>query len=251
MNILKYFICSISLLVSFIMPALSFASTQHAGQLNSLKAIFPGSFNVYVTGPENASRGILLIHGWQGLNNRIKQMADQFGSAGYRAMAIDLYKGQVAMGPNKARALMETFNQIEANAKYVAAIKTLKANGRDVAVIGWGFGGSQAMHATLAANEMVSATVSYYPFGEMPAGSERLSQMQGPLLIQVGDKDFFFTKEKIEAYKFNVQKAGKTLVVKTYNARHSFDKNTSDNYNQTAEEQAWFSTNNFLDRYLD
>lgn len=252
MNIIKAIIYSSCMIALTMNPVFVSASpVTLAGQLNKLTAVYPNSFNVYVSGPEDASRGILLIHGWLGLDDRIKKLTDQFGDAGYRAMAIDLYNGQVASGPRKARALMESVNQIEANAKYVAAIRELKNGGREVAVIGWSFGGSQAMHATLAASEMVRATVSYYPYGEMPDAVNRLSLMQGPLLIQVGDKDFAFTREKIDNYQSAMKEAGKHLVVNTYDARHSFDTKTSDNYNQAAQEQAWFSTSKFLDRYLD
>ena len=252
MKVIKGIIYSIYLATLTMNPVfVSASSTPHTGQLNKLTAVFPSPFNVYVSGPEEASRGILLIHGWLGMDDRIKQLADQFGDAGYRAMAIDLYNGQVASGPRTARVLMESVNQIEANAKYVAAIRELKNGGREVAVIGWSFGGSQAMHATLAASEMVSATVSYYPYGEMPDAIDRLSLLQGPLLIQVGDKDFAFTREKIDTYQSAMQEAGKTLEVNTYDARHGFDSKTSDNYNQVAQEKAWFSTSKFLDRYLD
>ena len=251
MSTFRRLFCGIALLAMPIVPTLSSAATQHSGQLDSLEATYPNSFPVYVSGSEDASRGVLLIHGWLGLHDRIKDLADQFSKAGYRAMAIDLYNGQVAKGPQQARALMDAVRQNEANAKYVSAIKALKAGGRDVAVIGWSFGGSQAMHATLAAPELVSATVGYYPYGEMPSDIETLSRIQGPLLIQVGNKDFSFTAAKIDAYKAAMDAAGKTLIVHTYDARHSFDRVTSDNYNRAAQEQAWFNTSKFLDRYLD
>ena len=190
MNTFRRLLFGIAPLALSIVPTLSSAVTKHSGQINSLEAAYPSSFTVYVSGPEDASRGVLLIHGWLGLNDRIKGLADQFAKAGYRAMAIDLYNGQVARGPRQARVLMDAVRQNEANAKYVSAIKALKADGRDVAVVGWSFGGSQAIQATLAVPELVSATVGYYPYGEMPSDIEPLSRMQGPLLIQVGNKDF-------------------------------------------------------------
>lgn len=251
MNTFRRLLFGIAPLAMSIVATLSSAATKHSGQIDSLEAAYPSSFTVYVSGPEDASRGVLLIHGWLGLNDRIKGLADQFAKAGYRAMAIDLYNGQVARGPRQARVLMDGVRQNEANAKYVSAIEALKAGGRDVAVVGWSFGGSQAIQATLAVPELVSATVGYYPYGEMPSDIEPLSRMQGPLLIQVGNKDFSFTAAKIDAYKAAMEAAGKNLIVRTYDARHSFDRVTSDNYNRAAQEQAWFTTSVFLDRYLD
>lgn len=251
MNTFRRLFSGIALLVVAIAPTLSPAATHHVGRLHSLEATYPSSFDVYVSGPEDASRGILLIHGWLGLNDRIKDLADGFAELGYRAMAIDLYSGQVATGPEQARVLMDAVRQKAANAKYLSAIAALKAGGRDVAVVGWSFGGSQAMHATLAAPGLVSATVAYYPYGGMPSDVESLSRMRGPLLIQVGNRDFAFTGAKIDAYRAAMLAADKTLIVHTYDAKHSFDRPGSSNYDQAAREQAWFATSKFLDRYLD
>jgi carboxymethylenebutenolidase len=146
---------------------------------------------------------------------------------------------------------MDAVEQEEANAKYRAALTDLQADGREIAVIGWSFGGSQALHATLAAPELVSATVSYYPYGDMPVDPQALKQLKGPWMIHVGDHDFAFTADKISSVEQAMAAAEKTLMVETYPARHSFDRATSENYNRIADEQARFSTSKFLDRYLN
>jgi carboxymethylenebutenolidase len=166
-------------------------------------------------------------------------------------MAIDLYDGQVASNPHQARLLMDAVKQEEANAKYRAALAALQAGGRQIAVIGWSFGGSQALHATLAAPDLVSATVSYYPYGDMPVEPQQLVRLKGPWMIQVGDHDFAFTADKLRTVKQAMTEAAKTLVVETYPAKHSFDRTNSENYNRLADEQARFSTSKFLDRYLN
>ena len=77
-------------------------------------------------------------------------------------MAIDLYDGQIATNPQHAKLLMNSIKQADANTKFAAALDTLKAPGRKIATIGWSYGASQALRATLSAPEPVSATVSYY-----------------------------------------------------------------------------------------
>jgi carboxymethylenebutenolidase len=208
-------------------------------------------FRVYVTGPDDAHRGILIVHGWLGLNKDIEALAEQFGKAGYKAMAIDLYDGQIATNTQHAKLLMSSIKQADANKKFAAALDALKAPGRKIATIGWSYGGSQALHATLSAPDLVSATVSYYPYGEMITDKETLAPMQGPMLIQVGNQDFSFTPEKIEKFKAALMSAGKVLIIDSYDARHSFDKPASMNYNKIAAEEANYSTNKFLDLYLN
>jgi carboxymethylenebutenolidase len=221
------------------------------GKIGHLSIRYERPLDVFVAGPEQARRGILIIPGWMGLNERARELTRQFADAGYRAMAIDLYDGRVPANPRQARLLMDAVEQEEANAKYRAALAALQADGREIAVIGWSFGGSQALHATLAAPERVAATVSYYPYGDMPVEAQSLKQLQGPWMIHVGDQDFAFTADKISAVERAMTAAARMLIVETYPARHSFDRATSDNYNRIADEQARFHTSKFLDRYLD
>jgi carboxymethylenebutenolidase len=221
------------------------------GEIGHLSVTYEKPLDVFVAGPEQAKHGILLIPGWMGLNERARELTRQFASAGYRAMAIDLYDGQVPNNPHQARLLMDAVEQEEANAKYRAALTALRAGGREIAVIGWSFGGSQALHATLAAPDLVSATVSYYPYGDMPVDPQTLKQLKGPWMIHVGDHDFALTADRISAVEQAMTSAAKTLVVEIYPARHSFDRASSANYNRIADEQARFSTSKFLDRYLN
>jgi len=240
--------------ILLIASGLSWATVANAfgpGAIEQLSVSYEKPLNVFVAGPEQAKRGILLIPGWMGLDQRARKLTRWFAEAGYRAMAIDLYDGKVASNPRQARLLMDAVDQAEANAKYQAALTALQAGGREIAVIGWSFGGSQALHATLAAPDLVAATVSYYPYGDMPAEPQQLEQLKGPWLIHVGDQDFAFTPDKIEAVEQAMSLAAKTLVVETYRAKHSFDRVTSDNYNRVAAEQARFNTSRFLDRYLN
>lgn len=208
------------------------------------------SFRVYVAGPKDARKGILLIHGWFGLTEDIEALTNKFGKAGYRAMAVDLYSGAIATNPNDAKKLMTSVKQPEANAKYFSALHALTAPGRKLATIGWSYGGSQALHATLMAPDLVSATVSYYPYGEMISDKKTLAPMKGPILIQVGTEDFAFTPEKIQKYKVAIKNAGKILVVNTYSAKHGFESTKSKNYNKNAQEMAEESTFKFLDAHL-
>ena len=245
LNIIRLLLIAvISLLLST--PALS----NQQGNYITLETDSKQSFRVYLTGPMDAHRGILLIHGWLGLNEDIEVLADKFGKVGYRAMAIDLYNGEVASNPRDAKLLMISVKQPDANAKYSAALKALAAPGRKLATIGWSYGGSQALHATLSAPELVSATVSYYPYGKMISNKKTLAPMQGPILIQVGNEDFAFTPEKLAQYKVDIKNAGKILEVQSYNAKHSFGRPNGKNYNQTAQELAEKSTYQFLDMHL-
>src|SRR5689334_22990665 len=46
--------------------------------------------------------GIVVIHEWWGLNDNIKHWSDRLATAGYAALAVDLYGGVVATTPDDA-----------------------------------------------------------------------------------------------------------------------------------------------------
>ena len=49
---------------------------------------------------------VLLIHEWWGLNDHIKAVAAEYAANGFIALAVDLYKGDVAEDRETAQALM-------------------------------------------------------------------------------------------------------------------------------------------------
>jgi carboxymethylenebutenolidase len=65
--------------------------------------------NGYLASPLKKDRplpGIIVIHEWWGLNDNIKAMTRQIAAQGYNALAVDLYEGEFADKPEKARELV-------------------------------------------------------------------------------------------------------------------------------------------------
>ena len=50
--------------------------------------------------------GLLLIHEWWGLNDEMRDVAARMADAGFLALSVDLFEGEVASNPDRARALM-------------------------------------------------------------------------------------------------------------------------------------------------
>ena len=53
---------------------------------------------------------VVMIHEWWGLNDHIKDMADELAREGYVVLAADLY-GEVAADPNRARELSSSVRE--------------------------------------------------------------------------------------------------------------------------------------------
>lgn len=216
-----------------------------------LKTVGQKTFAVYVAGPEQAQRGILLIHGWLGLNREVEAWANQFAVAGYRVMAIDLFDQQVATFPAQARQLMNEVKQSVANEKYVAAIQALSAPQRKIAIIGRSYGANQAIHAVMVAQEKVSATIVYYPFGELITDREMLASIKVPVLAHFADKDYFFTPGMLAGFTYAMENSGLIFTTNMYEARHGFDNLTGNNFSESAHLLSMQRTRQFLDKHLN
>ena len=216
-----------------------------------LKTTNDQPFTVYVAGPEHAEQGLLLIHGWWGLNKEIETWTNQFAAAGYRVMAIDLFNQQVTTYPKRARELMNGVNQSVANDKFAAAINALSAPERKLAIIGRSYGANQALHAALVAQEKVSATILYYPFEEVVTDKNILKAVKAPILGHFAQQDYFFTPDMLTQFTTVIKKSGLTMTVNMYDAKHAFTNPTGKNFNIPAFTLSQQRTYEFLNKYLN
>jgi len=207
------------------------------------------SFNVYVTGPESSSKGILLIHEWWGLNDHIRSWADRFAAMGYRTVAIDLYGGKITRDKNEAGRLMKSVDQMLANRKLKTAINWLRAPDRRLATLGWCFGGGQSLQATLQAPNEIAGTIIYY--GQPVLDVDRLRKLQGPVLALYATQDNWITPAVVKNFEKAMSEAGKTLEIHRYNARHAFANPSGGRYSSEAARQSWQDVLVFLARVME
>ena len=62
----------------------------------------------YLTIPAGSGKhgAVILIHEWDGLGERVRQVADAFAAEGYVALAADLYSGRTGGTPEQNMALV-------------------------------------------------------------------------------------------------------------------------------------------------
>ena len=114
-------------------------------------------------GPHGA---VILIHEWNGVVDRIKEMADSFAEEGYVALAADLYKGKTGANRLENMALMReaSADQEEVVANLNAAVKFLRARedtNDKIATIGWCFGGGIALSYALGGEHHEGTAIFY------------------------------------------------------------------------------------------
>src|SRR5579872_6324288 len=73
----------------------------------------PETISGYLASPSSPGRhpALVIIHEWWGLNDWVKQQAQEFAEHGYVALAPDLYHGSVATDPEEAHELMRGMPQ--------------------------------------------------------------------------------------------------------------------------------------------
>jgi carboxymethylenebutenolidase len=191
---------------------------------------------------------VIVIHEWWGLNDSIRQVTERLAGEGYRALAVDLYRGEVADEPKTAmglsRNLSEQGEQGEDN--LLQAYAFLSEGGAPrVGVIGWCLGGRWSLRTALLLPDQVDATVIYY--GRLITDPEQLETLQMPVLGNFGGADPIIPQANIEAFEGTMRELGKEVDIKVYpGAKHAFSNPSGTAYDATAAEDAWARSRDFL-----
>ncbi|HEX9728645.1 MAG TPA: dienelactone hydrolase family protein [Gemmatimonadales bacterium] len=122
---------------------------------------------------------LILIHEWNGLVDRVRQVADAFAAEGYVTLAADLYRGRTGTNQRENVALMqETRGDMAAVIANLNAAQQLLRARRDVtgkiAVMGWCFGGGIALSYALGGDQHDATAMFYGSLVEDPAELARL-----------------------------------------------------------------------------
>ena len=192
---------------------------------------------------------VLLVHEWWGLNDQIKSVAASLADAGYLALAIDLYQGQVTDDPGKARELVGAVDAVAATDTCASWVAWLRGHGNGtgkVGTVGWCFGGGWSLNASLAAP--VDATVVYY--GNVKKGRDQLAALAGPVLGHFATRDRWINQEMVEGFEAEMAAAGKSAENHWYKADHGFANPTGARYDEEGAALAWQRTLAFFAAHL-
>ncbi len=122
----------------------------------------------YLSVPEGRGPfpALILIHEWDGLVDRVREVADAMAAEGYVALAADLYSGRVGSNPDENMALVREIGADPETmiANLDAAARFLR--GRDdvtgrVGTMGWCFGGGVALSYALGGEEHEATAIFY------------------------------------------------------------------------------------------
>ena len=221
--------------------------------------VYPDSTNATGTlGQQQQQKlpAVVMIHEWWGLNDNIKDMANELAREGYVVLAADLYNGEVAADPNRARELSssvgenpeQAISNLQSAVQYLASLPNV--NSSRIASLGWCFGGGQSLQLALSSEQNpLSATVIYY--GNLVNDTNELSKITWPVLGIFGDQDQSIPVESVNAFEQALNETGITNEIYIYpGVGHAFANPSGDNYAPEETVDAWEKTLAFLKRYV-
>jgi carboxymethylenebutenolidase len=200
---------------------------------------------------------VVMIHEWWGLNDNIKNMANELAEQGYVVLAADMFNGQVATTPEQAMQLSGSVreNPSEAIANLQAAVSYLSSlenvNASRIASLGWCFGGGQSLQLALNTEpeHPLASTVIYY--GDLVTDPEEISKIKWPVLGIFGDQDESISVDQVREFENTMNATGIPNEIYIYEGvGHAFANPSGDNYAPQETTDAWEKTLAFLDRNL-
>lgn len=163
---------------------------------------------------------VILIHEWDGLNDRVRQLADALADEGYVALAADLYSGRTGSNREENMALVT-----EARANPAALIANLNAavgflRARDdvsgrIGTMGWCFGGGVALSYALGGDEH-DATAIFY--GSLVTDPDSLAALDHEIYGTFAELDDGIPPSQVEAFVAALREAGVANDVHVYDA---------------------------------
>ena len=166
----------------------------------------------YLSVPEGAGPfpALVIVHEWNGLVDRVRQVADDLAAEGYVTLAVDLFDARTGSNPDENRALT---GEVRANpekmlANMNAAVAYLKGRpdvtGR-VGAMGWCFGGGIALSYGLDGEDHDATAIFYGALVDDPV---RLAVLDHEVYGTFARLDQGPSPESVEAFEAALREAG-------------------------------------------
>jgi len=196
---------------------------------------------------------IVVIHEWWGLNDWVKEQASKLADQGYAALAVDLYRGQVAENSELAHELSRGVPPDRAQRDLDAAVEFLQSQPNvkknRIASIGWCWGGGYSLDVALQEPTLAAAVINY---GSLVTDPASIQKIHAAILGNFGAKDKGIPPEDVRKFEAALKEAGKRADIKIYpDAGHGFENpNNKGGYRAVDAADAWQRTVKFLNETL-
>jgi carboxymethylenebutenolidase len=198
---------------------------------------------------------LVIIHEWNGLVDRVRQVADDFAAEGYVTLAADLFQGRTGSNPEENMALIqESMNDMPRVVENLnAAVAYLRGRpdvtGR-VGAMGWCFGGGIALSFGLDGDDHEATAIFY---GRLVDDPEVLMDMDHEVYGTFARLDSGPAPEDVAAFEAAMDAVGLEHDLHIYDAvGHGFWLRVDEDPDVRAEPalDAWTRLKDYLGRTL-
>lgn len=166
----------------------------------------------YLAVPQGAGPfpALVIIHEWNGLQDRVRQLADDFADEGYVTLAADLFQGRTGSNREENMALVQEAQADQAGmiANLNAAVAYLKGRpdvtGR-VGAMGWCFGGGVALSFGLDGDNHEATAIFY---GRLVDDPEVVARLDHEVYGTFAALDQGPSPESVAAFEAALEAAG-------------------------------------------
>lgn len=198
--------------------------------------------------------GVIVLQEWWGLVPHIQSVVDRFSTAGFTALAPDLYKGVSTSEPDEAGSLMMALDIAETEILLQGAVDYLmnqpSCNGSKVGIVGFCMGGQLALFAATT-NPKIGACVDFY--GIHPNVTPDFTKLQCPILGFFAEHDEYASPAAVKVLDDELTQNSKPHEFHTYPGTHHafFNDDRPQVYNAGAAEDSWVRMLAFLRGHLE
>lgn len=217
---------------------LPFNYTDQAGKMITFSTPDGKTGSAYeVLAPSPTNNLLVITHEWWGLNDYIKQRADELQKTlgNVNVIAVDMYDGKVASTPDSAAKYMKAVTDDRIMNILKGAIAFAGKDAR-IFSLGWCFGGGYALQTAILAGKQGAGCVMYYGMPESDVA--KLKSLNCDVLGLFGNQDKWINPDMVKTFQSNMEKAGKKVTVKEYNADHAFANPSNPHFNKASAEDA-------------
>ena len=220
-----------------------------AGTMVTFPAASGANASAYlVTSKRHPNKVLLMFHDFWGMNDYNKSEADYLSKElGITVCELDLFEGKVPATREDASKFAQGLSDVRVNAIIDGAIAYFGKN-THFGTIGWCMGGTWSGQSALRAATQCDACVIYYGMPE--TNVDRLKELHAPVLGIFANKDKWITPAIVSNFQAAMQKAGKQLSLKTYDANHAFANPSDPSHDKDAADDANKHALDFLKRKM-
>ncbi len=204
----------------------------------------------FIKAESSSDNYLFVIHEWWGLNGHIKEEADNLYAAfdkNINVMALDLYDGKIADNREDAGKYMQAVKTERAEAIVKGALAKAGPDAR-IFTIGWCFGGGWSLQSSLLAGKQAAGCVIYYGMPEKNV--EKLKTLETDVLGIFAGKEQWISPQVVSEFEENMRKAGKKLIVRSFDAEHAFANPSNPGFDPEATAEAMALTLAFINSQL-